>query len=132
MKVAVAIITDHENRVLIAQRPLHATQGGLWEFPGGKLKTNETAKEALVREVREETGIEVGASQLLAEINHQYPDKIVQLIVFHVLEYSGTPQCLEGQLDIKWAHPDSLNPSDFPEANDAIFKLLPLHNAVAP
>ncbi|RUR12804.1 8-oxo-dGTP diphosphatase MutT [Legionella sp. km772] len=123
IKVAVAIITDNEQRVLVAQRPLHVPQGGLWEFPGGKLEANESAEQALVREIKEEIGLEVKKCQLLGEINHQYPGKLVQLIVFHVSEFSGTASCLEGQLDLKWISKELLNPNDFPEANSAIFKL---------
>ena len=126
MKVAVAIITDKEQRFLIAQRPLHVPQGGFWEFPGGKLEPNESAEQALVREIREELGLEVKQCQFLGEIKHQYPDKQVQLIVFHVTEFSGTASCLEGQLAIKWIDKELLNPNDFPEANCAIFKLIPL------
>ena len=126
MKVAVAIITDKEHRVLIAQRPLHVPQGGLWEFPGGKLELNEAAEQALVREIREEIGLEVKQCQLLGEVNHQYPDKQVQLIVFHVTEFSGTASCREGQLALKWLDKEVLNPNDFPEANCAILKLISL------
>ncbi|RUR05829.1 hypothetical protein [Legionella sp. km772] len=59
----------------------------------------------------------------MGEINHQCPGKLVQLIVFHVSEFSGTASCLEGQLDLKWISKELLNPNDFPEANSAIFKL---------
>jgi 8-oxo-dGTP diphosphatase len=126
MKVAVAIITDNKQRLLIAQRPLHVPQGGLWEFPGGKLEPGESAENALIREIREEIGLEVLNSHFLGEISHQYPDKKVDLLVFHVSEFSGTPACLEGQLAIKWMDREHLNPKDFPEANCAIFKLLSL------
>ena len=126
MKVAVAIITDKEQRLLIAQRPLHVPQGGLWEFPGGKLESNESAEDALVREIREEIGLEVLNARFLGEISHQYPDKKVELLVFHVSEFTGTPACLEGQLAVKWMDKEQLNPQDFPEANCAIFKLLSL------
>ncbi len=126
IKVAVAIITDHEQRVLIAQRPLHVPQGGLWEFPGGKLEADESAEQALIREIREEIGLEVMQCDLLGEIEHQYPGKLVHLIVFHVSKFFGTASCREGQLGIKWIDKDLLNPKDFPEANCAIFKLLSL------
>lgn len=126
MKVAVALITDSEQRFLIAQRPLHVPQGGLWEFPGGKLEPNESAEQALIREIREEIGLEVKKCQFLGEITHQYPDKQVQLIVFHVTEFTGVAACLEGQLALKWVDRELFNPNDFPEANCAIFKLISL------
>jgi 8-oxo-dGTP diphosphatase len=124
MKVAVALITDDQHRLLITQRPLHVPQGGLWEFPGGKLEANETAQQALVREINEELGINVKKYRLLGELSHQYPDKTVHLIIFHVTEFSGTASCLEGQLNMKWIEKELLNPEDFPEANCAIFELL--------
>lgn len=123
IKVAVAIITDSEQRVLVTQRPLHVPQGGLWEFPGGKLEANESAEQALIREIKEEIGLEVKTCHLLGEIEHQYPGKLVQLIVFHVSKFSGTASCLEGQLDLRWIDKEHLNPNEFPEANSAIFKL---------
>lgn len=123
IKVAVAVIVDNQQRVLVAQRPLHVPQGGLWEFPGGKLEQGESAEQALVREIKEEIGLDVQKCHLLGEIEHEYPGKVVQLIVFHVSQFSGTASCLEGQLDLQWIHKDHLNPADFPEANSAIFKL---------
>lgn len=126
MKVAVALITDEQNRILITQRPYHVPHGGCWEFPGGKLEASELAEQALVREIREEVGLIVTKHQFLGEISHQYSDKSVQLIVFLVTEFSGTASCLEGQLNLKWCEIDSLDPQDFPEANHAIFELIPL------
>ena len=126
MKVAVAIITDAQNRILITQRPLHVSHGGYWEFPGGKLEDNELAEHALIREIREEVGLEVLQYQLLGQIYHQYPDKTVQLIIFHVTQFTGTPSCLEGQLDLCWIENEKLNPEVFPEANRGIFDLIPI------
>ena len=123
IKVAVAVITDNKQRVLVTQRPLYVPQGGLWEFPGGKLELGESAEQALVREIKEEIGLEVKQCHLLGKIEHEYPGKKVQLIVFHVSEFNGIPLCLEGQLDLKWLPKDQLNPVEFPEANSAIFKL---------
>lgn len=59
MKVAVAIITNDQQEILVAQRPLHVPHGGRWEFPGGKLEANESAEDALVREIREEVNLEI-------------------------------------------------------------------------
>jgi 8-oxo-dGTP diphosphatase len=125
VKVAVALITDEHHRLLVTQRPFHVPHGGCWEFPGGKLETNELAEEALIREVKEEIGLDIHQFILLGEINHQYPDKSVHLIIFHVTQYTGKPSCLEGQLDIKWVRKDELTPEDFPEANHRIFDLIP-------
>jgi 8-oxo-dGTP diphosphatase len=130
MKVAVALITDEQQRLLITQRPLHVPQGGLWEFPGGKLEPKETAQQALVRELREELGINVQKYRLLGEVTHQYPEKLVQLIIFHVTEYSGTALCLEGQLDMKWIKKERVNPEYFPEANRPLFEMFSLLDKV--
>lgn len=124
MKVAVAIITDSDNRVLITQRPAHASHGGLWEFPGGKLQPNESAEDALVREINEEVGLKIKKWQHLGDIKHQYPDKAIHLIVFLVTQFSGLPTCLEGQLDMQWVDVDNLQQSNFPAANHGIFKML--------
>ncbi|KTD38462.1 Mutator protein MutT [Legionella moravica] len=124
MKVAVAIITDEQQRILITQRPFHVPHGGCWEFPGGKLEQDESPEAALVREVREEIGLTVLNSHYLGEINYQYSDKTVQLIVFHVTHFIGKPRCKEGQLAMKWIHKDNLNPEEFPQANLAIINLI--------
>lgn len=124
MKVAVAVIVDDKQRILITQRPLHATHGGSWEFPGGKLEPEELAEDALIRELKEEVGIEVNEYQLLGYVNYDYPDKSVQLIIFMVTRFTGMPLCLEGQLNMKWVKKEELKVDDFPEANHAVFDLI--------
>lgn len=131
MKVAVAIIIDEQSRILITQRPFHVPQGGLWEFPGGKLEADEIAEHALIREIREEVGLEIHQYHLLGEITHQYPDKSVQLIIFQVTQFSGEASCLEGQLNLKWVKRDKINLEDFPEANKGIVDLIPILEATA-
>lgn len=126
IQVAVAIIVDAQQRILVTQRPLHAPHGGCWEFPGGKLETNELPEQALIREVKEEVGLDVLECQLLGEVNFQYPDKAVQLITFLVTQFSGNATCLEGQLAMKWLKQEELNPVDFPEANQHVIELIPL------
>ena len=124
MKVAIAIIKDKQNRILITQRPLHVSHGGCWEFPGGKLEINEKAEHALIREIREEIGLEIHNHQFLGQLTYQYPDKEVQLFVYHVTHFSGNASCLEGQLSLKWIEPDQLDPKQFPEANREVFNLI--------
>lgn len=125
IKVAVAIIVDSKQQVLITQRPLNTSHGGHWEFPGGKLEANELPQHALVREIREEIGLEVLQYQFLGEVIHHYPHRSVQLLVFLVTEFMGKPSCVEGQLDMKWVSLDEINPEDFPEANRQVMQLIP-------
>lgn len=126
IRVAVAVIVDAEQRILITQRPHHVPHGGCWEFPGGKLEINEHAEQALSREIREEVGLEVLKYQFLGEVNHQYADKSVQLLIFLVTQFSGAPACVEGQLAMKWIKQEELNPDDFPEANREVIALIPV------
>ena len=97
LHVAVAVIADDQSRILLARRHHNVHQGGLWEFPGGKLEPRETLADALRRECREELGIEVRAHRPLISIRHDYPDRRVLLDVHRVTEYQGEPRGLEGQ-----------------------------------
>lgn len=124
MKVAVAIITDEQQRILITKRPFHVPHGGCWEFPGGKLEDNESPETALIREIKEEVNLDVQQFQYLGDVVHQYKDRTVQLIVFHVSRFSGVPACNEKQLSMKWIKSGDINPDDFPEANVAIINLI--------
>lgn len=124
MRVAVAIITDEQDRILITQRPYHVAHGGCWEFPGGKLEPDEIAEHALIREIKEELGLEIQQYHFLGEIHHQYSDKQVHLIIFQITQFKGNPSCLEGQLNLRWSKTEELNYQEFPEANRGIFNLI--------
>lgn len=124
MKVAVGVIVDEEGRILLTQRPLHVAHGGSWEFPGGKLEENETAEVALRREMKEEIDIDVVDCRFMGEIHHQYPTNRIQLIIFEITAFIGTPRCLEGQLAMQWVEKKALNPEHFPEANKAVIDLI--------
>jgi 8-oxo-dGTP diphosphatase len=124
MKVAIAIIYDSNNHVLITQRPLNTLQGGRWEFPGGKVEQQETPDEALIRELQEEIGITVVENTFLGDVNYQYQEQIIQLSVFLINQYQGEPACQENQLGLRWVSCDSLHEIDFPEANREILKLI--------
>ena len=123
--VAAAVVVDAQGRILISQRPGHVHQGGLWEFPGGKLEASETAEAALKRELREELGINVHAARPLIRVFHEYPDKPVLLDVWRVTGYSGEPTGLEGQ-PLDWVAVDDLGERAFPAADGAILKALNL------
>lgn len=123
--VVAAAIFDTHGQVLVARRPLHVHQGGLWEFPGGKLEAGETPSHALRRELLEELGIEVVRARPLIQIRHDYPDKSVLLDVWRVDEFSGHPHGREGQ-PVEWVAPDQLLLRDFPAANQAIISAVRL------
>lgn len=125
IRVAVAVIVDAQQRILVTQRPLHASHGGYWEFPGGKLEANELPEHALIREIKEEVGLDVLKYRYLGEVTHQYSDKSVQLLIFLVTQFSGNPLCIEGQLAMEWIKQEELDPDNFPEANRQIMALIP-------
>ena len=125
LHVAVAVIVNQNNEVLIALRPDHAHQGGLWEFPGGKVEANETVYDALLRESKEELAIQVVRAEPFLQILHDYADKSVLLDVWKVTQFSAEPYGVEGQV-IKWHPLTDLNPAHFPEANMPIIRRLQL------
>lgn len=131
MKVAVAIVFDNEQRVLITRRPLHAAHGGMWEFPGGKLEAGELPSEALVREIKEEVGIEIVEYSFLGEVTHTYGDKTVTLLVFRIEQYQGNAICCESQIDLCWVSVNNLVDYTFPEANLQIINLIQKNCLVA-
>lgn len=125
--VAVGVIVGGLG-ILIACRPESAHQGGLWEFPGGKVETDEPVQAALARELDEELGITVTGSQPLIEIKHDYGDKQVFLDVWWVTAFSGEPEGKEGQ-PIVWVKPEKLNDYAFPAANQPI--ITAIHDQLA-
>ncbi|MCO6414230.1 MAG: Nudix family hydrolase [Thiogranum sp.] len=125
VQVAVAAIVNDRHEVLISLRPDHVHQGGLWEFPGGKLETGEAVPDALRREIHEELGIVVHDMQPLIRIPHRYSDKAVLLDVWTVNAFEGTAHGQEGQR-IEWVSVADLRERDFPEANKAIIHALQL------
>ncbi len=116
--VAAGILQDADGRVLITERlgggPFH----GMWEFPGGKISEDEAAGDALVRELAEELGIEVSASESMMKLYHEYPDRTVSIEFFVVSGWHNEPAGLEGQR-LEWTtvadlDADRLLPADLP------------------
>ena len=97
LQVAVGVVKNPEGKILISLRHTTLHQGGLWEFPGGKIEPLETAEQALSRELKEELNITVTAATPLITVNHQYPGLSVQLKVFLVEQFSGEAKSCEGQ-----------------------------------
>ena len=116
LHVAVGVIKNAAGDILIAQRPTNVHQGGLWEFPGGKVEKNESAVQALRRELQEELGINVERSEPLIKIQHHYADVSVLLDVWQVEGFFGDAHGREGQ-PIRWVAAGNLKNYTFPEAN---------------
>lgn len=117
--VAAAVIRGGDGRILIARRPEDKHQGGLWEFPGGKVEADESVEQALARELDEELGIRLSVARPLLQVRHDYPDKQVLLDVWDVPAFSGEPHGAEGQ-PLAWVAPEQLGDYQFPAANRPI------------
>ena len=129
MKVAVAVIFDGAGQILITRRPLKASHGGFWEFPGGKLEENESPLSALKREISEEVGLEIFDAEFLTNISHTYDKKHVELFVYCVYKFEGSAVCRESQMDLRWVDLADMASFQFPEANEQIIDLLQTSNA---
>lgn len=129
--VAVAVIRRGD-RVLIARRPDHVHQGGLLEFPGGKIEPGETVQVALIREIDEETGLTVSPDSLqpIIGVRHDYGDKRVFLDVWSADAIAGEAHGREGQ-DVAWMPLAELRDADFPAANRPIIRALKLPHQYA-
>ncbi len=109
-EVVAALIWEGQ-RFLICQRPAHKARGLLWEFVGGKVEPGESRESALIRECREELGVELSVGAVFTDVLHEYPDLTVHLTLFNATIVSGTPQMLEHN-DIRWITPAQI--PDFP------------------
>ena len=101
LNVVIGIIIDTENKLLLNIRKQNTTLSGYWEFPGGKIKPQETPDQALFRELFEELGIKIVATDPLDSIEYQYAEHDVVLLPFRIIDYTGTPKGLEGQ-ELMW------------------------------
>lgn len=124
IKVAVGVITDAQERILITQRSMDKFYGGFWEFPGGKLEKDEGASLALAREIKEEVGLDIIEHTYLGEVNYLYKEQPISLLIYHIYDYQGKAQCCEAQMGLHWAAIDELNDFQFPPANVEIINLI--------
>lgn len=122
IEVAAAILF-REGRLLIAQRLPTSHLPGVWEFPGGKRRPQESIQECLVREVREELNIQVVVGELFETIEYNYPEKTVCLKFFNCQYEGGNIQAL-GCQRFEWVAPDQLGNYRFPPANETLIKKL--------
>lgn len=130
LPVAVGVVNNPSGQILVAQRPAGDVYAGYWEFPGGKVERDETDRQALLRELREELGIEVRGAEPLIRITYAYPERWVALRVFRVTQYLGVPGAREGQL-LRWVAPPQLGDLSFLPANRNILRAIQLPNRYA-
>lgn len=124
-QIAVAVIINKRGEILISQRRPTADQGGLWEFPGGKVESGETVEEALQRELNEELGIRVIQMRPLIRFPYCYTNQNLFFDVWIVDEFEGEPRALEEQ-PLRSVTQDKLVNFHFPAANRAIINALQL------
>ena len=110
-------------KLLITRRHANAHLGGLWEFPGGKREPDETFEQCLVREIREELGVEISVGKLFESVTHAYPEKTVHLKFFVCRLERGEPQPL-GCEAVKWASKSELADYEFPAADAELLEKL--------
>jgi len=110
-------------KLLITQRHATAHLGGLWEFPGGKREPGETFEQCLVRELREELGIEVVVGALFETVEHAYPERTVLLKFFLCHLPHGEPQAIDCAA-VKWVQRAELAAHDFPAADAGLLQKL--------
>lgn len=131
--VVAAVITDARGRILLNRRTGDSDMAGLWEFPGGKREPGETSEQALIRELREELGIEAEIGEWVMDVPQIYPDKRLRLEVRRVRHWKGTARGREGQA-ITWVTPDKLSRYSMPPADLPVVAALrqPCHYLVTP
>ena len=121
--IVIGILKNNRGQVLLAKRHSDVHQGGLWEFPGGKMENNETVDTALNREIYEELGTKILQYRPLIKLNYDYPERKVLLDVWLINQWQGEIFGREGQ-SVEWIYIQDLNGKKFPPANESIVKAL--------
>lgn len=121
--VAGIIWNEGLDALLISRRPSHVHKGGYWEFPGGKIEPGEAGVEALARELQEELDIGFSEAVEFRVIEHDYPEKRVRLVFYHVYGVQGVVTGRQGQ-EWRWVPLAELSGYLFPEANQPVVDAL--------
>ena len=117
----------HQGCLLIARRPAGKHLAGLWEFPGGKQEEGETLEECLVRELKEELGLEIVVGELFMSVEYEYETKFITLHCFQCSLLQGTPAGLEGQ-ETHWVRMDELKGFVFTPPDQKVIEKLLMKN----
>ena len=116
VNVVAGIIKNEEGKILITQRNFKKAQGGLWEFPGGKIEPNETKEDAIVREIKEELDIDIQVENYISEKVFNYPEKDINLIALECKKINGDVKLLEHE-DYRWIDNSELGNFEFAPAD---------------
>ena len=123
IEVVGAIIREGD-RYLVGQRAAHKSQGGLWEFMGGKIEKGETPEAALARECREELDLEIENERIVDSVIHEYPEKTIRLTLISCTPKPGSvPRAIEHQA-IRWVTTDEMREMDFAPADKELIQKL--------
>ena len=127
MTEVVAALIWKNNKFMICQRPANKARGLLWEFVGGKVETDETKEQALIRECKEELNILLSVGDVFMDVVHEYPDLTVHLTLFNAIIAEGEPQKLEHN-DIQWIMPSEIPNYEFcPADKEILAKICEVH-----
>lgn len=124
----VAALIWQEGKFFACQRPMHKARGGLWEFVGGKVEPGETGEQALIRECREELGVEIAVQGVFMDVLHKYPDVTVHLTLYNACFTGQEPRMLEHQA-FMWVQPEEADASLFCPADKEILAEIRRRNA---
>ena len=121
INVVAGVIRDEEGKILITQRNFKKAQGGLWEFPGGKIEPGESKEEAIVREIKEELNIDIKFDSYLDEKVFEYPEKTINLIALNCTKINGEIKLMEHEA-YAWVKDNELRDYEFAPADYFIIK----------
>lgn len=120
------VLHKEDNTVLLVQRPLHKSMGGMWEFPGGKVEEFERPQETIIRELFEELGVVVSLENIepFTFVSHTYDHFHLNMFVFLCKHWVGEVVLKEGQPQYAWVLPENLKDYLVPSADEPIIKRL--------
>ena len=124
--VGAAVVVNRKGEVLIAQRRDKDMLGGLWEFPGGKQETGETIQQCIVRELKEELGINIETGGFLITVNHAYSHFTMQMHTYFAKIKSGRPRPIECQ-NYRWVKISALREFPYSKADLYVIDELEKH-----
>ncbi|WP_373229005.1 8-oxo-dGTP diphosphatase MutT [Cohnella sp.] len=123
IEVAAAIIENEQGQILIARRRMGKSQAGLWEFPGGKIEMGETPEACLVRELREEMGIEIEPYAWFGVNEYDYGTARIKLIAYLAKKLSGTIRLVDHDAYL-WVHRSELSEYEWAQADIRFVEML--------